>query len=426
MPPSNPVTDTTGRLWPPYTPLAGGPDPLIAASTQGARIRLGDGRELIDGVSSWWTACHGYNHPAILSAMTDQLSRMPHVMFGGLTHGPAIELADRLCEILPGAQTRVFLSDSGSVAVEVAMKMAVQYWRNRGQAGRTKFVSFMGGYHGDTMAAMSVSDPDEGMHAMFAGYVPDQFVVPLPQDPESSKAYAETLGRNRDEIAAVLIEPILQAAGGMNIHNAETLRGIAVQCAALDIPLIVDEIATGFGRTGTLFACEQAGISPDIICVGKALTGGVMSLAATAANARIVDGFTSDNPDDALMHGPTYMANPLACAAANASLELFQTEPRLAQVANIETQFRDALTPCRDLPGVVELRIKGALAAIQVNDLGDNDWLKRRFVEEGVWLRPYGKIIYAMPPFVIEADDLARLIAVMNKVVAEWSDRYGR
>ena len=418
MPPSNPVTDTTGRLWPPYTPLAGGPDPLIAASTQGARIRLGDGRELIDGVSSWWTACHGYNHPAILSAMTDQLSRMPHVMFGGLTHGPAIELADRLCEILPGAQTRVFLSDSGSVAVEVAMKMAVQYWRNRGQAGRTKFVSFMGGYHGDTMAAMSVSDPDEGMHAMFAGYVPDQFVVPLPQDPESSKAYAETLGRNRDEIAAVLIEPILQAAGGMNIHNAETLRGIAVQCAALDIPLIVDEIATGFGRTGTLFACEQAGISPDIICVGKALTGGVMSLAATAANARIVDGFTSDNPDDALMHGPTYMANPLACAIAGASIQLLLNSPWQEQIQTMATIMAEELAPLRDLPEVKDVRVLGGIGVVEMLREVDVAWLQQEFIAQGVWLRPFGRLVYIMPPYIISNNDLRQLTRAMVTVLS--------
>lgn len=414
-----------GRLWPPYTALSGAPAPLIAASTHGARIRLADGRELIDGVSSWWTACHGYNHPAILSAMTDQLDRMPHVMFGGLTHDPAIELADRLCAILPGAPERVFLSDSGSVAIEVAMKMAVQYWRNQGQAGRTKFISFKGGYHGDTMAAMSVSDPEEGMHQMFAGYLPEQIVVPMPQDVESSDTFGETLRHHLDKIAAVLIEPLVQAAGGMKVHGAETLRGIANQCAAHDIPLIADEIATGFGRTGTLFACEQAGIAPDIICVGKALTGGVTGLAATAANTRIVDAFQSNNPDHALMHGPTYMANPLACAAANASIALFETEPRLEQVAVIERHFRDALAPCRNLPGVVDLRIKGALAAVQVTGLRDNDWLKRRFIEEGVWLRPFGDIIYAMPPFVIDPEDLAYLTNAMNKVVAEWSERFG-
>ena len=414
-----------GRLWPPYTALEGAPAPLIAASTKGARIRLADGRELIDGVSSWWTACHGYNHPAILSALTDQLNRMPHIMFGGLSHDPAIELADRLCAILPGAPSRVFLSDSGSVAIEVAMKMAVQYWRNRGRTGRTKFVSFKGGYHGDTLAAMSVGDPDEGMHRMFAGYLPEQIVVPLPRDDESSDAFGETLRNHQDKIAAVIIEPLVQAAGGMKIHRVETLRDIASHCAAHEIPLIADEIATGFGRTGTLFACEQAGIAPDIICVGKALTGGVTSLAATAANARIVDAFVSDNPDNALMHGPTYMANPLACAAANASLSLFATEPRLEQVAGIESHFRDALTPCRDLPGVVDLRIKGALAAVQVEKLYDSDWLKRRFIEEGVWLRPFGGIIYAMPPFVIEPGDLAHLTNAMNKIVAEWSDRFG-
>jgi adenosylmethionine---8-amino-7-oxononanoate aminotransferase len=264
------------------------------------------------------------------------------------------------------------------------------------------------------------------MHRMFAGYLPQQIVVPLPRGAEASAAFGVTLRRHLDEIAGVVIEPLVQAAGGMKIHDAETLRKVATDCAALDIPLIADEIATGFGRTGTLFACEQAGIAPDIVCVGKALTGGVMSLAATAANDRIVEGFMSDDPDRALMHGPTYMANPLACAAANASLALFETEPRLEQVADIERHFHAALAPCRELPGVVDCRVKGALAVIQVAGLHDNDWLKRRFIEQGVWLRPFGDVIYAMPPFVIDPDDLTRLSGAMTTVVAEWSDRFGR
>lgn len=419
------MADNVDRLWPPYTALAGVPAPLIAESTMGARIRLADGRELIDGVSSWWTACHGYNHPAILSAVTDQLNRMPHIMFGGFSHDPAIELADRLCAILPGAPSRVFLSDSGSVAVEIAMKMAVQYWRNSGNTDRTKFVSFKGGYHGDTMATMSISDPGDGMHKLFADYLPNQIVVPLPHDAEKPTAFSDALDQHKDHIAGVIIEPLLQAVGGMKIHDNETLRDVASKCAEQDIPLIIDEIATGFGRTGTLFACEQAGIAPDIICVGKALTGGVMSLAATAANARIVEGFNSDDPDHALMHGPTYMANPLACAAANASLALFKTEPRLEQVAGIEKHFQGALASCRGLPGVMDLRIKGAMAAVQLKNLHENDWLKRRFIEEGVWLRPFGDVVYAMPPFVIGKNDLTHLTSTMNKIVAEWSDRFG-
>jgi len=346
-------------------------------------------------------------------------------MFGGFSHDPAIELADRLCAILPGAPIRVFLSDSGSVAIEIAMKMAVQYWRNMGETDRTKFVCFKGGYHGDTMAAMSISDPSDGMHKMFADYLPGQIVVPLPDNAENSTAFRESVDHHKDHIAGVIVEPLLQAVGGMNIHDIKTLRDVASQCTALDIPLIVDEIATGFGRIGTLFACEQAGIAPDIICVGKALTGGVMSLAATAANARIVASFHSDDPDHALMHGPTYMANPLACTAANASLALFETVPRLEQVARIEKHFQDALAPCRDLPGVLDLRIKGAMAAVQLKNLHENDWLKRRFIEEGVWLRPFGDVVYAMPPFVIEAEDLNHLTSTMNKIVAEWSDRFG-
>ena len=415
------AADDTGRLWFPYAPLEGTPTPLIAERTWGARIRLSDGRELIDGVSSWWTACHGYNHPAIAAAVTAQLERMPHVMFGGLAHAPAIELADRLCAILPGAPERVFLCDSGSVAVEIAMKMAVQYWLNRGERGRTRFVSFGNAYHGDTMAAMSVSDPEEGMHRMFKGVLPEQIMLPLPRGPESSAALREFLKRHRGEIAGVIVEPLVQAAGGMKFHDAATLRAVAAHCAAFELPLIADEIATGFGRTGTMFACERAGVSPDIVCVGKALTGGTMSLAATAASKRIVDAFRSDDPDKALMHGPTYMANPLACAAANASLSLFETEPRLDRVAAIEARLARALEPCRDLPGVVDVRVLGAIGVVQVEHLRDNDRLKRRFVEQGAWLRPFGDVVYTMPPFVISDDELAVLTDAMVTVLSERS-----
>jgi adenosylmethionine-8-amino-7-oxononanoate aminotransferase len=313
----------------------------------------------------------------------------------------------------------VFFSDSGSVAVEVAMKMAVQYWRNRGVQGRTRFVSFLGGYHGDTMAAMSVCDPDDGMHAAFAGYLPVQTVVKLPSGADELAGFDALLGRVRAETAAVIVEPLVQAAGGMRFHTAETLAGIHDACARHDVLFIADEIATGFARTGRLFACDEAGVAPDIVCVGKALTGGALGLAATAASARIYDAFLDDDPAKALMHGPTYMANPLACAAANASLDLFETEPRLAQVAAIEAHLGAALAPCRDIAGVVDVRVKGAIGVVQVESLADNARLKRRFVEEGVWLRPFADVVYLMPPLIVGAAELERLTSAIVKVLRE-------
>ncbi len=411
--------DGRDRLWLPYTQMKGAPAPLVAAATEGCRIRLDDGRELIDGISSWWTACHGYNHPHIAAAMKSQLETMPHVMLGGLVHEPAMRLAERLSRILPGRPGHVFFSDSGSVAVEVAMKMAVQYWRNRGADGRTRFVSFLGGYHGDTMAAMSVCDPEDGMHGAFAGYLPVQTVVALPVGVDQLAGFDALLGRVRAETAAVIVEPLVQAAGGMRFHSAETLAGIRNACAAHDVLLIADEIATGFGRTGRLFACEEAGIAPDIVCVGKALTGGALGLAATAASARVYEAFLDDDPAKALMHGPTYMANALACAAANASLDLFETEPRLDQVAAIEAYFKGALAPCRDIAGVVDVRVKGAIGVVQLERLDDNDRLKRRFVEQGVWLRPFADVVYLMPPFIASEAELERLTGAVVKVLRE-------
>ena len=423
------MADKPDRLWLPYAALVGTPAPLVATQTRGARIRLADGRELIDGVSSWWTACHGYNHPHITAALTRQLDDMPHVMFGGLVHAPAMALARRLCAILPGAPERVFFSDSGSVAVEVAMKMAVQYWRNRaaGREGgrRTRFVSFLGGYHGDTMAAMSVTDPEDGMHRAFAGYVPQQFVVPLPTDDAAAAALERLLASRSDEIAAVIVEPLVQAAGGMRFHSAGCLAALRDACRRHDVLVIADEIATGFGRTGAMFACTEASLEPDIVCVGKALTGGAIGLAATAANRRVVEAFMSDDPDRALMHGPTYMANPLACAAANASLDLFETEPRLDQVAAIARHLETALAPCRDIAGVVEMRVKGAIGVVQLAAPGDAGWLRTRLVEKGVWVRPFGDVIYLMPPFVVDDDELVRLTDAVVEVTREWAVRNG-
>ena len=412
-------------LWRPYTQMKlAGPPPKVRA-TDGVRLELEDGSHLIDGISSWWTACHGYNHPHIRDAVADQLARMPHVMFGGLSHEPAERLARRLAKLLPGDLDHVFFTDSGSVAVEVAMKMAVQYWLNRGVKGRHRFVSFRDGYHGDTMGAMSVTDPDGGMHARFAGYLPHQFVADLPTDLDRIAQLETLLARHRHEIAGVIVEPLVQGAGGMKFHDGDTLRRIANAAARHGHLLIADEIMTGFGRTGRMFACDEAGVVPDIMCLSKALTGGTIALAATVARRHVFDAFWSDDPAAALMHGPTFMANPLACAAANASLDLFEREPRLAQVRAIETALRRGLEPARSLPGIVDVRVQGAIGVIQLTAHKDTGWLRRRFIELGVWARPFGDILYLAPPFVIEADDLKILMSVMVTVAREWSDRFG-
>jgi adenosylmethionine-8-amino-7-oxononanoate aminotransferase len=397
--------------------------PLRAKTTAGSRIILDDGRELIDAVSSWWTACHGYNHPHIVAAMERQLRDMPHVMFGGLVHEPAERLAERLANALPERLTRVFFADSGSVAIEVAMKMAVQFWINQGDHGRTRFVSFRGGYHGDTLAAMSVCDPDEGMHALFKGYLPEQFVIDLPRDTASAEKLREVLHDNRDQIAAVVIEPLVQCAGGMKMHPPEVLRLTADAAADAGILLICDEIAVNFCRAGTMFAVEQAGIAPDIICLGKALTGGSINLAATVATTEVFNAFLSDDPQAALMHGPTFMGNPLACAAANASLDLFETEPRLAQVADIELQLLRELEPLRFVPGVRDVRVKGAIGAIEVEELHDLGWLKTEFIKSGVWLRPFGNVIYTMPPFIVTGEELSTIAGAIADVLPRWAAR---
>ena len=412
------MTNLLNHVWLPYTQMQTASQPHEAVSTQGSLIRLRDGRELIDGIASWWTACHGYNHPHIQAALHAQIEKMPHVMFGGLVHEPALRLAERLAQKTPGDLNHVFFVDSGSVAVEVAMKMAVQYHLNRGEPGRNRMISFRHGYHGDTMACMSVCDPDESMHALFKHYLPQQILAELPTDQGLDENLNVLLEHEKGRIAAVLIEPLVQGAGGMKFHSAEVLRRVADACQRHGVLLIADEIFVGFGRTGTLFACEQAGITPDILCLGKGLTGGALSLAATVARPHVYKAFLSDDPAKALMHGPTFMANPLACAAANASLDLFEAEPRLEQVARIETLLREGLEPCRHLPGVVDVRVKGAIGVVQLASLKHPAALREKFVEQGVWIRPFGDIVYLTPAFTIGEDQLATLTSSICSTLA--------
>src|SRR5271154_1954059 len=404
------------HVWLPYTQMKTASMPFPVVSAKGVRLKLADGRELIDGISSWWTACHGYGHPHILQSVSQQLATMPHVMFGGLAHEPAYRLAARLASLLPGELNRVFFTESGSVSVEVALKMAAQFWMNHGER-RTKFVSFKHGYHGDTFATMAICDPEEGMHKLFHGVLPEQFVVDVPDTPEKLESLDVLLREKKNEIAAVVIEPLVQGAGGMKFHEAAVLRDLQRLCHEHGLLLIFDEIFTGFGRTGTMFACEQAGIVPDIVCLSKALTGGTMPLAATVASEKIFQAFLSDDPDAALMHGPTYMAYPLGCAAANASLDLFESEPRLRQVATIEAQLNDELSCCRRAPGVKEVRVKGAVGVVQMDRPVSSVELRTRFIEKGCWIKPFGDVIYLTPPFVIEERDLSHLTRAIDEVL---------
>ncbi len=408
-----------GHVWLPYAQMKTVSPPLPVTRTQGSRIVLADGRELIDGVASWWTACHGYNQPHIRDAVAKQLEQMPHVMFGGLAHEPALALARRLAALLPGDLTRVFFSDSGSVAVEVALKMAMQYWINRGAKGRAQFVAFKGGYHGDTTGAMAVSDTEGGMHALFAGLLPQHHIVDLPDNDERAAALDRLLAERADSIAGIIVEPLVQGAGGMKFHDAGVLKRLRALADKYDTLLIFDEVFTGFGRTGTMFACEAAGVVPDIIALSKALTGGTLPLAATVATKNVFDAFWSDDPKKALMHGPSYMANALGCAAANASLDLFEQEPRLQQVAAIAAGLLQGLEPCRSMAGVRDVRVKGAIGVVELERIDNLDALRARFVEQGVFVRPFGKIVYLTPAFTIAPAELKTLTDAVVKVVRE-------
>jgi adenosylmethionine-8-amino-7-oxononanoate aminotransferase len=405
------------HLWRPYCQMKTARPPLAVESTDGVRLHLSDGRVLIDGIASWWTAAHGYNHPHIAEAVRAQLDRMPHVMLGGLAHEQPYRLATRLAARLPGDLNRVFFAESGSVAVEIAMKAALQFWINSGVTGRTRFLSFKGGYHGDTLATMTVCDPEEGMHSLFAGVMPAQHVVALPIDEASMAALDATLARHGHEIAAMLVEPLVQGAGGMLLHDPEVLRLLRAAADRHGVLLIFDEIFTGFGRTGTLFAMEQAGIEPDMVTLSKALTGGTLPLSCAVISDRVFEAFWSDDPSAALMHGPTYMGNALACAAANASLDLFDQDGWKADVARISHGLTDGFEPCREAPGVVDVRVLGAIGVVEFDRPVDTSALTQAFAAEGCWIRPMGKVVYLTPAFITSDEDLATLTGAIRRVI---------
>lgn len=414
------------HVWHPYAALPATGAPLLVESAEGVRLRLADGRELIDGMASWWCAIHGYRHPRLDAAVQDQLGRMAHVMFGGLTHAPAIELAQRLVELTPDGLEHVFFADSGSVSVEVAIKMALQYQRSRGRPGKHRLLALRGGYHGDTFGAMAVCDPVGGMHQLFAGTLPQQLFAPRPpagfDAQEVDAAWAEEVEQlfeaHAGELAAAIAEPIVQGAGGMHVYAPAYVRRLRELCDQHDVLLILDEIATGFGRTGgELFAAGHAGIAPDVMCVGKALTGGCMTLAATLCNARVARGI-SNGEASVLMHGPTFMANPLACAAALASIELLEARDWRADVARVERGLRAGLLPAAALPGVVDVRVQGAIGVVQLEREVDVAAASAAAVERGVWLRPFRDLVYAMPPYAIDDDDLAVVTAAMCAAAA--------
>ncbi len=418
--PSPWFTSGTDHIWPPYTQVAVASASLPVKRTEGCRIILEDGRELVDGISSWWSAAHGYNHPHLIEAAKKQLEIMPHVMFGGLAHEPAYTLARRLCAMTPGRGelSRVFFADSGSIAVEVGLKIALQYWLNLGKPKKDRFICLHDGYHGDTFGAMAVSDPERGMHKAFRNNIIRHFVMELPTGEYSMAEFAETLAAIAPQTAGLIIEPLVQGAGGMKFHSPDVLAEIRRLCAEHEILFIADEIATGFARTGSMFACEEAGIVPDILCLGKGLTGGVMTLAATLATESIFEAFLSDERDKALMHGPTYMANPLACAVANASLDLFERENRVGDALRIEAQMYKELKSLAEHPKVRDVRIKGAIGVVELEPgAADPYALRPQFVERGVWIRPFGDVIYLMPPLVIGSEELSQLTQAIKQVI---------